>query len=455
MRPIFLLALALASTPTTPGVAAPPDGGQAPPGHSCPQGERSALSELGCELSHQLEVADRTLVASAPLRSDVTLERAEELTERLVRVMGGALGSGLHLHPAPVSLAEARRLSARHGRLLYLTPELQQGHLRLTADVYLQARAFWDRVKAPVSGPVQHAFAERLADGEIRSFLPRAPVVVSRRDSAVLPDRPVLALACGELAPGRGDQVAFVGRRRVTLARLRSGKLERAAERDWQALSPVAPAPLRAPLGSARLRNGWLDVGSSDRHQALRLGPDLRPAARAPQGLPWPEGGCAPLGPVAARTELVGCLGDSPEPSLVQLTKGRTSGADAVDAFAATQLVRANGSSTRVMVFRPAGARSAWLVDDEGRSAEVPRVGAQLALGDLDGDGRVEVISSRPVLEPELDTLRVDTWQADGSLKQRYELPLPDVHALAVCPWRGDGLAPIVAAAADRVWVFR
>lgn len=454
MRLLLLFVLALATTSTLPGAAAP-SGKQAPPRHTCPQGERSALSELGCELARQLELTDRTLVAAAPLRSDVTLERADEFGERLVRVMGGALGSGLHIHPAPVTLPAARRLAAQSGRLLYLTPELRQGRILLTADVYIQPRAFWDRVKTPVSGPIQHAFAERPADGEIRSFLPRAPIVVSRRDSAVLPDRPALALACGELLPGQGDQIALVGRRRITMGRLRSGKLESSAEREWQDLSPVAPAPLRAPLASARLRGGWLDVGSSDRQQALRLGADLEPLARAPQGLPWPEGGCAPLTPVAASTALVTCLGDASEPSLVELTKSRTSGADTVDAFAAIQLVRANGSSTRVSAFRPAGARSAWLVDDEGRATEVPAVGAQLALGDLDGDGRVELISSRPVLDPKLDTLRVETWHPDGSLTTRYELPMPEVHALAVCPWRGEGLAPLVAAAANRVWVLQ
>src|SRR5690606_25110831 len=117
--------------------------------------------------------------------------------ERLVRVMGGSLGPGLKLHVTPVNLGEARLLAARTGRLLYLSPELRGGRLHLAADVYVQARAFWDRVKAPASGPLQHAYAERAADGEIRSFLPRPPLLVSQRDSAMLPERPVLALACG------------------------------------------------------------------------------------------------------------------------------------------------------------------------------------------------------------------------------------------------------------------
>jgi hypothetical protein len=101
------------------------------------------------------------------------------------------------------------------------------------------------------------------------------------------------------------------------------------------------------------------------------------------------------------------------------------------------------------------GTRKAILVDDTGRRAELADVGAQLALGDLDGDGQIEIVSSRPTFDPKADTLRIDTWQADGTLKTNAEVPLSEVRAVAVCPWPGQGISPIVVAAADALWVLR
>lgn len=446
--------LAFATSWAAPGGAAPERGAQRPPdGHQCPHGERSALSELGCELERQLELTGTTLVATAPVRADVPIERPAELAERLVRVMGGALGSGMQLHLDPVSLAEARRLAARTGTLLYLSPELRHGRLYLAADVYVEARAFWDRVKNPSVAPVRHAHAERRADAEIRSFLPRPPVVVSERASAPLPDRPVLSLACGRLGEMLGDRIVLVGRRRISMGRLQSGALVRDSERDWQDLSPIAAAPLRAPIVTSRLDGGVLDVGSTDREHAVRLDGELELVANQDRVLPWPHAGCAPVTEIAAGSESVPCFGDEPNLQLPPLAGEALR--DGIDAFTSTLLVRQDGSTGRVFLVRPAGASNAWLIDDAGRRVEVPDVGAQLALGDLDGDGALEVITARATLDPDADSLRVDSWQADGRLVRRYEVPLPDVQAIGVCPWPGSGLAPLVVAAKDRVWVLR
>lgn len=454
MRRPALPTLLLAACAIALGSAAPAHGAQSSPSdHPCPQGERSALSELGCELGRQLELTGNTLVATAPIRADVPLERASELAERLVRVMGGALGSGLQLHPTPVSLSEARRLASRTGALLYLAPELRQGTLHVTADVYVEARAFWDRVKAPSTGPLRHAHAQRRADAEIRSFLPRPPLVISEKSSAPLPERPVLSLACGAFGEDAGDRIVLVGRHRVSAGRLVKGTLVREAERSWRDLSPVAAAPLRAPLAAARILDRWLDVGSSDRQRALRLDGELAVVAEEPRALPWPDGGCAPLTATAAGATPTPCFGEAaplepppvPEAALEQ----------GLDAYASTVLVRRDGSAGRVFLLRPTGSSSAWLVDDAGRRTEVPDVGAQVALGDLDGDGVLEVISGRASLDPRADSLRVDSWEPSGRLVHRYELPLTDIQAIAVCPWSGAGLAPLAVAAGDQLWVLR
>lgn len=451
MRSLSLPLLALAAFTSTAGAAPPEPGGRVPPvGHLCPQGERSALSELGCEVGRQLGLTEDTLLAAAPLTADVPVDRPGHLVERLVRVVGGSLGSTLKLHTTPVSLGEARRLATRTGRLLFLTAELRGGRLHVTADEYVQARAFWDRVKSPEAGPLRHAHAERAADGEVRSFLPRPPLLVTQRDSAPLPDRPALALACGSFEPNGGDQLLLVGRRRVTAARLRAGELERLAEREWEELSPIAPAPLRAPLASAQLRGPWLEVGTSDRTHAVRLTNSLEVVARAARALPRPGGGCAPIGPVGAEAAWVSCFDKGPSRERETSEQGGP-----FDALARAQLVRPDGSASSVTAYRPNAGDAAWIVDDAGRRAPLPDVGAQLALADLDGDGRVEVISSRAVLDPEGDGLRVETWNEDGSLTERYRIALPDIQAIAVCPWQGSGPSPIAVAAKDRVWVLR
>jgi hypothetical protein len=331
--------------------------------------------------------------------------------------------------------------------LVYLTPELVGGKLRVTADVYVSAHAFWDRVKSPSNAPVKHAFAERPADGELRSFLPRPPLVVSARDSALLPDRSVLAVACEDADGDGGPELALIGRRRITLGRITKGQLEPRVERSWSDLSAVAASPLRAPLAAVRLGGGFVDVGLSDRAELVRLDPALALKAKAARALPWPAAGCSSLDAAGASGTPTACF--AREAPWIGAQAG------SVDAFAATVAVGVNGETHRVVAVRPIGQRSALLLDDGGRRAELEDVGAQLALGDLDGDGQVEIVSSRPTFDAAKDTLRVDTWLADGTVAKRAELPLSEVRALAVCPWPGQGLAPIVAAASDRVWVLR
>jgi hypothetical protein len=220
------------------------------------------------------------------------------------------------------------------------------------------------------------------------------------------------------------------------------------AERDWEELSPIAPTPLRAPLASAHLRGSWVDIGTSDRAEAVRLGRSLDVVGRSPRALPRPDGGCAPIGPVGAESTWVPCFDKR------SVRETSETGAP-WDALAHARVVRPDGSAGSVAAYRPHEGQSAWLVDEAGRRMTVPDVGAQLALADLDGDGQVEVISSRSVLDPERDALRVDTWARDGRLIERYRIELPDIQAIAVCPWPGSGPKPIAVAAKDRVWVLR
>jgi hypothetical protein len=96
------------------------------------------------------------------------------------------------------------------------------------------------------------------------------------------------------------------------------------------------------------------------------------------------------------------------------------------------------------------------LVDDEGRKTTLGGVGAGLAVGDLDGDGQPEILSSAPTLDPTADVLYVRTWLEDGSVVDRYTLPVPDgIRALAICPAESAGLRPVVVATGTELWVVR
>jgi hypothetical protein len=59
-------------------------------------------------------------------------------------------------------------------------------------------------------------------------------------------------------------------------------------------------------------------------------------------------------------------------------------------------------------------------------------------------------------LEPSSDAVVVRTILADGKLREAFRVPVPNgVRALAACPAWGTGLAPILVATGDELWVVR
>jgi hypothetical protein len=437
---VLVSAKAAAQAATTP-VRKSPD---------CPHGRGSAISEIACDIALGLGTIDSgPLVVSAPLESDSEIKNAARLTARLTRVVAGRLSGAARAHEKPAPFARAQALSQRYKRLIHLVPVLAHGKLSVTADLYAAERGFWERVRDPRPPPLAHAFAERALDPEIRSFMPKVPLIARHVDEVPLFDRPVVALACGDVGADANADIVMMTRRRVAYGRVKGGKLVLHVDRNWHDLSPVAGSPLREPLATSVITgDGSVIVGSSDRARALRLDAWGRPIQDTEQRLLWPSGGCSKLEERAISSRVEPCLGFS--------APAKTALAGSFDAVAGAALIGTSGKLRVVQAGRLANQNAVLLTDESGRSARVEGLGAQIAVGDLDGDGQPELVASADTLEPKHDRLTAYTWLDDGRLVERFKLPMSrGVHALAICPAASGSMAPIVAASAQALVILR
>jgi hypothetical protein len=387
------------------------------------------------------------LVISAPPTADTKVSAG--LSARLAALVAAALSKGAKGLGEPATLGHAQTLASQAPALVYLAPELVGGELRVVADAYRVPRRFWDRVRSPLPVPLVHAFASRRIDAEIRTFLPPVPLVAGRVDRAVSPEKGILAVACGDTDADGALEIVVTGRHQILSGRVRAGKLVPNAAAAWNDLSPVAPSPLRQPLGGISIHpNGAIDVGITDRASGVRLDGKLALQARMNGRIPWPGGGCAEPSELALRG-LGPCLGNdrvARDPALDQIW----------DALGGARILTKHGETRVVHAARRAGEAKAELMDDRGRRAEVVGVGAQLALGDLDGDGQPELLAGTNTLDPASDALVVYTWQDDGRVRERFRLPVPQgVRAIAVCPPESSGPLPVVLGAGDEIWIAR
>jgi hypothetical protein len=168
-----------------------------------------------------------------------------------------------------------------------------------------------------------------------------------------------------------------------------------------------------------------LEVGTTDRPRALRLDGRLLKQRDLEARLPWPGGGGG-----LATTE----IGDS------------------VDAIAGATLVSKSGETRRVRARRrPDGTVH---FSDGKRSVEIEHIGAQLAVGDLDGDGDPELVASLDTLDPAADAIVVYSWPEGKKPAERLRVAAPGgVRAVALGPPRATQMAPIAAAVGDAIWV--
>ena len=191
------------------------------------------------------------------------------------------------------------------------------------------------------------------------------------------------------------------------------------------------PGNLRDPRYAAITQHGALRLGSATAETASS---SPRPGVLARfDGLPCRGGRARSALGVLARFD--SCT--QPTASRAQPTT-----LDAVAGWPGAQLGR-ELASARLSGARPELAQA------------TNRVGAQLALGDPDSDGNPELAYSSDTLDPTKDRLTLVTLNG-SKLTPRFELPAPSISAVAICSGReGPGMAPLVIATGDELWLIR
>lgn len=400
------------------------------------------------------------LVIATPLQSDAKAPRGADLALTLARLVAGRIGPGATAAGELADLSGARTLGRNRRSFVHLTIEIARGQLRVTADRYPVPGTVWARARAPEPGPTAHAFAQAPIDAEVRTYLEPIPLSaqlsVSRAQNF---ESGVLALACGDIDEDGAPEVLSVSRVRVTLLRIRGGKVVPLVSRPWSELSDVHPSPLREPIGFATIvppsraavrGRAEIVASSSDRAKSVRLDGALELIDDF-AGMALPDGDgikCAGLMSLAVTGPVARCAEGDPAP-LTASVGGR------YDAFDSERLVTPEGKSYVVWVGRE--DRVLEMRDDHGRVLRGDPVGAQLAVGDLDQDGRPEVISGLDVLDPLKDAVLVQTLAPQAKrFEERARLAAgAGVRALALCPPDGAGRSPFVVATSDEIWVVR
>jgi len=413
-RALFALAVAASAAQAEP-----------PAEPSSCQPSQGSLAFIGCRLAQQLGPSARgASVTVVDLKTDRELPAPDALKERTRSVVAMALparGGDAKLEPSKLRVE--------------LSIEKSGGVLRVTADVR-RALGLWQRVRHEKPRAEQHAFAEAPLDAELSALIPPPPLVVSEVVKMKAPERGIIALACGPLGDDGGQELALVSRSNVRVGRIAGRAFVERRKAAWSALSPIAPAPLREPLGLAEITaDGKLRVGLTDRKDGLALSRDLAVTERFDGLLPVPGGACAVRQELGLLAQLIDCTPTAPRPRVPVVL-------DAVAGPLAGWVGREFSSTA--------------LVGPHPEVSKPPlHTGAQLALGDADNDGNPELAYSADTFDPAKDRLTLVTLDGKKATR-RFELPAPGITAIAICARReGPGMTPLVLATGDELWLIR
>lgn len=389
------------------------------------------------------------LVVAAPLVSDQPAPHGDDLALRLATILAGKLGGTAHAHPHVASLATARAVAGHSAGLVFVSAQIEKGELRATVDLYPVVANGWDRVRAAAPAPRAHAFANAPIDAEIRTFLPVITLEQAQVHKAHHDETDVLAAACGDLDGDGGMEIALVSRARVAVGHVRGkiGEEKFIADKsaNWSALASRVATPLREPLGGAVFGDGTLYVGTTD-WGGVALGSNLD-ALMPLRGIPIASSGKAMCAQVDAGSsgfsgDLKACSPTSDASIAAPLPK--------FDTLAFADVVAKNGVVRQISTARGGDEKLIARLGTASRSFD--DAGAQVAVGDLDQDGIPEIVTTRNVVDDE-----IDVWSYDGTTtRERKKIPAEGgVSALAVCPPEVNGVSALVAVVGSEVWIVR
>jgi hypothetical protein len=338
--------------------------------------------------------------------------------------------------PSPEA-AEALAREQGSRALVRLTLGVEAGELRARGDAFGTWVNFWSgrsstRAPSPAAAIAQAVEADAAALALAAVEPPRTPTPAPEEPRplhllgavlARLPSPPA-ALATGDLDGDGKDEVAVLTARAVHVFGA-DGSL--VAERSLEVLPP-GPAPTREPFGALAILSGPPRLAAWSTRFAH--GEVLTLENGALRGVSRLE--AVPLGPEARGGFVPGQTAFAPE---VRLGTGeqRLAGVTArFTTFSAAQ--------SRVLLVHPDGSAS-FLARPGVAPVPVSGLGAGSALGDLDGDGTPELLTTSPELQPSPDVLRVfKTNGSDPTAREPlWQGPLPSGRALHVVTANLDG----------------
>ena len=400
-------------------------------------------------VAQDLAAPATTLVVASSLVSDVPAPRGDELAERVAVLVASAAGSGARAAVHPASLAAARALSGRAGALVYIEVRVADGELRLTADLYPVVANAWDRVRAPLPPPTKHSYVHVPVAAEVRSYLAPLHLEQARVSKFTHDLGPVLAVACGDLQGASGNGIALATEKEVAWGHLAAGRFVGSRRVPAVSVGVRAPTPMREPMASLAIvpgdAGGTLYVGWSGRVGAA-LGKDLLPRSDI-VGLPGLlDEGAVCFVPSSAKGAFEAVAPCTAGPAL----HDDVPPVPVFDAWSQALVSLPDGTATRVVAARDPVTATLHL--RRGReSLTVAGVGAQLAVGDLDQDGVVEVVTTAAAGE---DAIVVSSWRANEGLVERARFAAAaGVEALAVCPPEANEAPSLVAVVGREIWL--
>ncbi len=369
----------------------------------------------------------------ASLITDVTATDPEGLRARVARAIAMQWGRRAHVEPKSHTMAQAE-LVAQKKHVLFVQPEIRNGELLLRVRTLQPRGNVWDRSvdRSPITS--KEALVRVRVDSEIRAFL--RPILLEEAKSTTFlqPLGRVSALACGDVRNDGSLELIAVTTSRVSIASLRQGAFHEIESLAWPRELALLPARLREPLAVVEVtENGALGIGHSDRGFST-----------------WDDG--VWKSEKTWRLDATGVVNfryqiGRPKSAFITVTPPTGLDVQVFDAIAGTEFASL-GLTLRAFALREPSGRLYVMV---GNNAPVilDDVGAQVALGDLDLDGVLEVVTTSNGAS---ERLRVVSLTA-GAPKIRWEQESADpIRSVTVCPPEAASKPSIVAVTDRQVW---